>query len=49
MNSVWGTVCDTDFSSHDAHVACNQRGYDDQGIFSINFFLQSSFSIFLSF
>ena len=31
MNSVWGTVCDTDFSSHDAQVACGQLGYEDHG------------------
>ena len=37
MNSVWGTVCDTDFGSRDAHVACGQLGYDDQGIFSLPF------------
>ena len=32
VNSVWGTVCDTDFSSHDAQVACDQLGYEEQGI-----------------
>ena len=31
VNSVWGTVCDTDFSSHDAHVACGQLGFDNEG------------------
>ena len=37
MNSVWGTVCDTNFGSRDAQVACGQLGYDDQGIFSLLF------------
>ena len=31
MNSVWGTVCDTNFGSRDAQVACGQLGYEEQG------------------
>ena len=43
MNNVWGTVCDTDFGSRDAQVACGQLGYEEQGtsllLFSSVFFI----------
>ena len=32
VNGVWGTICDTRFSRLDAQVACNQLGYDNDGV-----------------
>jgi len=31
VNNAWGTICDTSFGSHDAHVACGQLGYEGEG------------------
>ena len=33
VNGAWGTVCDSAYGSRDAHVACTQLGYGDEGIF----------------
>ena len=32
VNGVWGTVCDLQFGTKDAHVACSQLGYGGEGM-----------------
>ena len=32
VNGVWGSICDSGWSSDDGRVFCRQLGYDDIGI-----------------
>ena len=32
VNGVWGSICDSGWSTTDGHVICKQFGYDDIGI-----------------
>ncbi|XP_002737450.1 semaphorin-5A-like [Saccoglossus kowalevskii] len=32
IRDEWGTICDTDFSSHDANIACRQMGFSGSAV-----------------
>ena len=33
VNEVWGTVCDSDWSTEEANIVCNQLGFLSQGMY----------------
>ena len=46
VNGVWGSICDSGWSSYDGKVFCKEVGYDDIGMKNIRF-TKVSWNIFM--